>query len=423
MFIHGKLYNLDNFDHPGGMEILNLCKNEPDCTAFFESYHAFCNMDKIKRIMKKYEVQNVKSGKTMFNFNKNGFYTVCKHRVRNYIQCDSKANCSWLTTVFFSTFLFIFCQYQLLFASFVDSLINLLFGSLVSSLFKILCSLLSGISLVFLGFNVLHDGSHYAISKYPFINNCCSKLIQPLLLWNHTLWTYHHCIRHHQYTGNILYDPDLINTSPFFRKSNKIKSKPYQFTKNHIDIKLLLFNIFIPGTLLGQSLLYHFFWVRKGFLWKMTLPSTFGKLDDILQYLLSLLFIFIEIYYGGLFYFYLHIIGTNIAYFIGSAPDHDMYSTHKEIDNNQDIRLDWGENQVRHSGNFLNNNVIFSKLMGGINYQIEHHLFPTLCNHKLMEIAPIVKQCCKEFNIPYVCINNPLKIVEEVCDTYRDVHH
>ena len=420
MFIYGKLYNLENFNHPGGLEILNLCKNEPDCTALFESYHAFCNMDKIKSIMKKYEVKDIKSRKTMFNFNKNGFYTVCKDRVRSYIQGDSKANYSWLITVFFSTLLFVFCQYQLLL---VGSFINLLFGSFVGSLFKILCSLLSGISLVFLGFNVLHDGSHYAISKYPFINNCCSKLIQSLLLWNHTLWTYHHCIRHHQYTGNIVYDPDLIHTNPFLRKSNKIKSKPYEFTKNHIDIKLLLLNIFIPGALFGQSLLYHFFWIRKGFLWKMTLPSTFGKLDDILQYLLSLLFIFIEIYYGGLFYFYLHIIGTNIAYFVGLAPDHDMYSTHLEIDKNVDIELDWGESQVRHSGNFLNNNVIFSKLMGGINYQIEHHLFPTLCNHKLMEIAPIVKQCCQEFDIPYVCINNPLKIVNEVCDTYRDVHH
>ena len=148
MFIYGKLYNLKNFDHPGGIEILNLCKNEPDCTALFESYHAFCNMDKIKRIMKKYQVKDIKSGKTMFNFNKNGFYTICKDRVRNYIQGNSKANSSWSITVFFSTLLFVFCQYQLVFDSFVD----LLFGSFVSSLFKILCSLLSGISLVFLGF-------------------------------------------------------------------------------------------------------------------------------------------------------------------------------------------------------------------------------------------------------------------------------
>ena len=35
--IHGKIYNLDGFKHPGGNQILELCKNEPDCTALFES--------------------------------------------------------------------------------------------------------------------------------------------------------------------------------------------------------------------------------------------------------------------------------------------------------------------------------------------------------------------------------------------------
>ena len=41
-------------------------------------------------------------------------------------------------------------------------------------------------------------------------------------------------------------------------------------------------------------------------------------------------------------------------------------------------------------------------LYGGINYQIEHHLFPTICHVHFEEIKPIVKDTCKEFNIPYV---------------------
>jgi cytochrome b involved in lipid metabolism len=54
--IHGKYYDLRKFKHPGGQEILELCKNEPDCSALFESYHVFSDMNKIKTIMKKYEV-------------------------------------------------------------------------------------------------------------------------------------------------------------------------------------------------------------------------------------------------------------------------------------------------------------------------------------------------------------------------------
>lgn len=45
--IRGKVYNLTEFNHPGGKNILKLCKNEQDCTALFESYHAFSDIEKI----------------------------------------------------------------------------------------------------------------------------------------------------------------------------------------------------------------------------------------------------------------------------------------------------------------------------------------------------------------------------------------
>jgi len=72
--IHGRQYDLAGFVHPGGNEILELSRDEPDCTALFESYHAFCDMDKIKTIMKKYEVSDSKCVQ-MFSFEPNGFYT------------------------------------------------------------------------------------------------------------------------------------------------------------------------------------------------------------------------------------------------------------------------------------------------------------------------------------------------------------
>ncbi|CAM9974953.1 unnamed protein product [Hapterophycus canaliculatus] len=39
--------------------------------------------------------------------------------------------------------------------------------------------------------------------------------------------------------------------------------------------------------------------------------------------------------------------------------------------------------------------------MGGINFQIEHHLFPSMSHMLYAEIAPIVRNACKEFDIPY----------------------
>lgn len=62
-------------------------------------------------------------------------------------------------------------------------------------------------------------------------------------------------------------------------------------------------------------------------------------------------------------------------------------------------------NQVRCTGNhsvgvgFLDK--VITHLWGGMNYQIEHHLFPALNHSHYAEVAQIVKETCKEFNIPY----------------------
>ena len=96
----------------------------------------------------------------------------------------------------------------------------------------------------------------------------------------------------------------------------------------------------------------------------------------------------------------------NMSYYFCSAPDHDMYVTHKEKESNKKLdEIDWGELQVRHSANFMNKYDIFTRFYGGINYQIEHHLFPALCSYHLPEISKIVKETCDEFNIKY--ISNP----------------
>jgi len=39
---------------------------------------------------------------------------------------------------------------------------------------------------------------------------------------------------------------------------------------------------------------------------------------------------------------------------------------------------------------------------GGLNLQIEHHLFPTIPRNNLLAVRPLVQQFCKEQNIPYL---------------------
>lgn len=406
--IHRKYYDLRKFKHPGGQEILELCKNEPDCSALFVSYHAFSDMNKIKNIMKKYEVASTDKP-SLFSFKENGFYNILKKRVNTYLDNQSKKwSFNYLGTVLSSIGFFGLSQYLTFTSDY--------------TIIKGLSSFTSGCSMVFLGYNVLHDASHYAISNYPLVNNTLSALIQSIVFWNHTMWGYHHVIRHHQYTGMIEFDHDLHNHKPFYRKIKLNYKYKYEVSPNFLTYKYVIFELFIPGIAFGQSLSYLLWWKNKKLgSSKMKLPDIFGKTQDYVQYSFSLFYILFYIAYAGLPYLYCYIVGLNLLYWIGSAPDHDMYDTHKQIEKHDKL-IDWGEMQVRHSGNFMESYPLFTRYMGGINYQIEHHLFPSLSNHKLKEIAPIVKKTCKEFNIPYHTVDSPIEVFNQVINTYKEVH-
>jgi len=62
---------------------------------------------------------------------------------------------------------------------------------------------------------------------------------------------------------------------------------------------------------------------------------------------------------------------------------------------------DWAKCQVLTTANYSVGSKLATWLSGGLNYQIEHHLFPTIAHVYLPEIAPIVQQTCKEYNVPY----------------------
>jgi len=68
--------------------------------------------------------------------------------------------------------------------------------------------------------------------------------------------------------------------------------------------------------------------------------------------------------------------------------------------------------------------IITDWICGGLNYQIEHHLFPTLPRHNLSKIKPFVEEFCKENKLPYMsedwitCFMNIEKTLSRVANAY-----
>jgi linoleoyl-CoA desaturase len=62
---------------------------------------------------------------------------------------------------------------------------------------------------------------------------------------------------------------------------------------------------------------------------------------------------------------------------------------------------DWSAIVCARSVNVLCGNRLYDWLSGGFNYQIEHHLLPTIARENLPRIASIVRETCREFGYPY----------------------
>ena len=67
----------------------------------------------------------------------------------------------------------------------------------------------------------------------------------------------------------------------------------------------------------------------------------------------------------------------------------------------ENIEETWAAHQMRTTANFARKNPVVNFLCGGLNLQVEHHLFPKICHIHYVEISEIVKETAEEFGLPY----------------------
>jgi len=372
--IHGITYDLTNYidKHPGGKDILEKTKNMKDCSALFESYHAFSDMESIKLIMKKYEVVDKPHDECIQDFST---YQEIVKRVKPIIQNkeSTKASISWYLWVY------------ILIITGIPSFYYMSFSKLL--LIRYFFSILSACVDISLLYNVMHDSSHYAISNTPYINNYISKFSQSWLLWNHDIWTNHHIILHHSFTGNDN-DPDNY----LYNHGSYIYTQILPIIENTKIIEYIINFLYVifPGQYVSQTI-----WFCVTIL-NNYIKNIHKNCDSI--DISIMIFKCIILYNSGFLPTIQYFLIMNMFYYINVFADHDLYES--KIENHYD-GPDWAIRQICNSGNFMNQNMWWTTIFSGINYQIEHHLFPNICGHKYPLISPIIVDFCKEKNIPH----------------------
>jgi linoleoyl-CoA desaturase len=242
------------------------------------------------------------------------------------------------------------------------------------------------------------------INKNDILNSIC----QGWSLWNSQIWFKHHTYAHHSFTGLFGLDPDLIHLRPLARKT-KSDNKVVKFLISIQQKTIWLILIFFPGMFLGQIIAY-FVGAVRGFIWKVSVPQVLRKtpfLELLLYSASALVLIFNKNFICVYFYF----LGLNIMYAICIVPDHDMFESTVENEKQTD---DWCEMQILRSGNFCEENFFITEFNGGINFQIQHHLFPTIAHCHYEKIAGKVKEFSLRKGFQYVC----KKSLSDVYDSY-----
>jgi fatty acid desaturase len=394
--IYGKKYDLTNFidKHPGGKDILLKTKNHQDITSLFESYHAFSNISAIKLMLNKYEIrqedqkEEEKSHLKLYDYT--NYHELTEKVKKIYPSTESvKSTPFWWIMLFINLCMYIPCFYLAMFSS-------------MYLYYRCVLAFVAGFLQMSRAFNILHDSSHYAISVNPSVNYWLCKISNGWILWNSNIWFYHHVYNHHSYTSQIDKDPDLYHLT-LFRKTKTVRLES-NILKNIVKYQhylIHLVNIPFPGHSYGQGMNY----IISSFtnkLWNIDLPKV--QFYDFIDFVIMSTNIYC-LYNGFFLPTMTYITTVNFLYYLNTMLDHDMYET--SVENHYDGN-DWVRTQAENSGNFINQNKLWTTLFGGINYQIEHHLFPNMSNVHYPVIKPIVEKYCKENNIPYVHHNTLL---------------
>ncbi|WP_242928783.1 fatty acid desaturase family protein [Pontibacter vulgaris] len=290
----------------------------------------------------------------------------------------------------------------ILWVSLVLVYVHLLFFTPVAWVAIIESIILGGLTAS-IGFNVMHDGSHGSFSKYKWLNELAGLSIN-VLGANVFMWNTKHNVIHHAYTNIDGIDDDL-DAKPLLRLCE---------TQKHY--KIHRFQHWYFWAAYATLYLYWVFFTdyNKYFTKRVgSMPLKPMKLNNHLVFwsfkaLHAVLFVGLPIFMVGflpwLIGFLIYSFATGFVMSIVFQLAHTVEDTQFLAASETAVKVEdeWAVHQLKTTANFATNNKIISWLVGGLNFQIEHHLFPKVSHIHYPAISKIIKQACADYGINYI---------------------
>lgn len=292
-----------------------------------------------------------------------------------------------------------------MFSAYLVPFFLLLFNVFDSKLIWLLLAVLMGFGMAGIGMGVMHDANHGSYSKSDKFNRFLGFFSIGLLSGNSLNWRIQHNVIHHTFTNVHDHDEDIapLGVLRFEPHAEKKKMHKYQFLYAWFFYGLMTF-MWSTVKDFKQVIRYN----REGYL--KTANTTFAKeltiviVSKVLYYaymILPIIFVPEMTVLNWLIGFFVmhYVAGLTLAVVFQVAHVTDDNEFPLPVDGM--LENNFIEHQLRTTMNFATGNRLISYLVGGLNFQVEHHLFPAISHVHYPQISKIVAATAAEYNMPY----------------------
>jgi linoleoyl-CoA desaturase len=266
----------------------------------------------------------------------------------------------------------------------------------------LICAVVLAFSMAGIGFNIMHDGGHRAFSERRWINRMAAMTLD-LIGVSSYVWHWKHAMYHHNYVNIVGYDPDcdvsvLARFAPhqkrlWFHRWQHLYMWPlYAF----LVAKLHLTTDF--QQLISGRIHTHVTARPKG--WNLVVFIAGKTLFFPLAFVLPFLY---HSVLNALFYYALVVFIMGIPLSVVFQLPHCTGRSDFPLPNetSHGMKNPWAVHQAQVTLDYDRHSPARTWFFGGLNFHIEHHLFPSICHVNYPGMSAAVEETCREFGVKY----------------------
>lgn len=323
------------------------------------------------------------------------FFKTLNHRVNQYFSNKGISRFGNVQMVIKSVFMF-----AIYFVPFI-----LMVTGVVTNTYAVLAMwIVMGVGVAGIGLAVMHDANHGTYSKNQSLNKfMCISLTY--LGGYHVNWRIQHNVLHHTFTNIDGLDEDIEKKGIIRFSPNQESRSVFKFQVLYAPLLYSILTLYwVTYKDFDQLVSYH----KRDLLktQKLTFKKALFRII-VIKILYYGIIMGLPIYLG--MPWWLALVGFLIMHAVGGLilalvfqSAHVLTTTEFAIPKDSSVENSWAIHQMRTTSNFALGNVPLTWFLGGLNHQVEHHLFPNICHVHYPALSKIVKETAEEFDIPYL---------------------